>query len=110
MPSPIETVAEHEEALMRQVAGAEQEARRLVEEAREEAAAITRSQAELLNADLTRARAEAALERKRLCGAIADAAERETERIRADIAGGVDGVKAEVLRLILPAMGEGDGS
>lgn len=110
VPTPLEMVAGHEQRLMADIAEAEGQAQRIVEEARGRAAVHRHEQAERLAQDVARRRSEAAVVRQHIADEIAAASQAHTDQVRRETAPKIPSVRAEIIRLILPPGTEGAAS
>lgn len=101
-PSLLETVAQHEQGLMRELSSAEEEARRVIEAAQAAATATTQEALARLDAEIMELRRQAAAERDAACRAVEDGAAARVAAIRAESEGRVEAVAEEILQMVLP--------
>lgn len=100
--SLLETVAEHESALMADLERAREEARQMVEAAHAESAATFQEAGAALDTDLAGMRRKAAQAREEERAAIEAATARDVERIRNESAGRTQEIRQELIARILP--------
>ena len=100
--SLLETVAEHEKALMADLERAREEARTIIESAHGEGAAVLQEASAALESDLLAMRRDAAQKREAERAAIEQATAEKVEQIRAESASRTQSVRDELIGLILP--------
>ena len=100
--SLLETVAQHETALMAELETAREEARQIVEAAHAESAALLQQTSATLDAEVGDLRRNAAQSREEERTAIERASAEEVERIRSESAGRTGDVRKDLVARILP--------
>jgi vacuolar-type H+-ATPase subunit H len=100
--SLLESVAQHEKALMAELELARNEARQIIEAAHIESAATLQETNTKLEADIATLRRDAAVAREEVRQAIQKATAEKIQSIRNESAGRTAQVRAELLARILP--------
>lgn len=100
--SLLEIVADHEAALMRELAATRSEAQRLLEEAHAAAAAHLQSVQQELDAEIAERRRDAAHARSRIREEIQADTERRVAAIRSSAADSIGPVQDEIVQMLLP--------
>lgn len=100
--SLLESVAQHEKALMADLDRAREEARQIIETAHIESASTLQETNTKLEADIAALRRDAAVAREEIRVAIQKATADKVQSIRSESAGRTPQVRAELLARILP--------
>lgn len=103
--SLLDKVAKHETALLAELATAEAEAQRIIDEAHTKASAHLQEIQNQVDKEIIEMRRKAAADRQATLEQIAADTERQVREIRDRSAGHLDSVKNELLEMVLPKRG-----
>lgn len=102
LPSLLETVADHEQGLMRDIASAEDESRRQLEQAQTQATALAQESFAKLDTEIADRRRASAAERESTRQTIERTTAEQVATIRQQTADRLDEVRERILQMVLP--------